>query len=133
MVAKAFDQDTLENLSSLKRLQFKANLRKLDYFWTGFNWINSIKRTNRTFYEPAEKISFFTGMNLFKNQPLTSLKHNTTSHSFKPSKNTDRKISLLQDQTEFLQEQVKSKEKVISSLIENLSSKHDVFFLAKGR
>ena len=58
LVAKAFDQDTLENLSSLKRLQFKANLRKLDYFWTGFNWINSIKRTNRTFYEPAEKISF---------------------------------------------------------------------------
>ena len=50
---------------------------------------------------------FFAEMNLFKNELLTSLKHNTKSHSHEPSSNTDRIISLLQDQMGFLQEQLK--------------------------
>ena len=50
---------------------------------------------------------FFAEMNLFKNELLTSLKHNTKSHSHEPSSNIDRIISLLQDQMGFLQEQLK--------------------------
>ena len=50
---------------------------------------------------------FFTEMNLFKNELLTSLKHNTKSHSHEPSSNTDGIISLLQDQMGFLHEQLK--------------------------
>ena len=71
-------------------------------------------------------------MNLFKNELLTSFKHYTKSHSHEPSNNTDRIISLLQDQIEFLQEQLKSKDKIINSLIENLSRNNDVFFLQKA-
>ena len=44
------------------------------------------------------------------------------------SNNTDRIISLLQDQIEFLQEELKSKNKIVNSLIENLSRNDDVFF-----
>ena len=79
-----------------------------------------------------QKELFFTEMNSFKNELLTSLKHNTKSHSHEPSHNTDRIISLLQDQIEFPQEQLKSKDKIINSLIENLSRNDDVFFFAKG-
>ena len=78
-----------------------------------------------------QKELFFTEMNSFKNELLTSLKHNTKSHSHEPSNNTDRIISLLQDQIEFLQEQLKSKDKIINSLIENLSRNDDAFFLQK--
>ena len=67
-------------------------------------------------------------MNLFKNDLLTSFQHDTKSHSHEPSDNTDRIISLLQDQIEFLQEQLKSKDKIINFLIENLSRNDDVFF-----
>ena len=70
-------------------------------------------------------------MNLFKNELLTSLKYNTKSHSHKSSNNTDRIIFLLQDQIEFLQEQLKSKDKIINSLIENLTRNDDVFFSQK--
>ena len=70
-------------------------------------------------------------MNLFKNELLISLKHNTKSHSHEPSNNTDRIISLLQDQIEILQEQLKSKDKIMNSLIENFSRSGDVFFLQK--
>ena len=77
-----------------------------------------------------QKELFFTEMNSFKNELLTSLKHNTKSHSHEPSNNTDRIISLLQDQIEFLQE-LKSKDKIINSLIENLSRNDDVFFSQK--
>ena len=75
---------------------------------------------------------FFTEMNLFKNELLTSLKHNNTSHSHEPSYNSNRIISLLQDQIEFLQEQLKSEDKIINSLIENLSRNDDSFFFAKS-
>ena len=71
-------------------------------------------------------------MNLFKNELLTSLKHNNKSHSQETSNNTNRIISLLQDQIEFLQEQLKSKEKIINSLIENLSRNDDAFFSQKA-
>ena len=50
---------------------------------------------------------FFTEMNLFKNELLTSLKHNTKSHSHEPRSNTDGINSLLQDQMGFLHEQLK--------------------------
>ena len=50
---------------------------------------------------------FFTEMNLFKKELLTSLKHNTKSHLHEPSSNTDGIISLLQDQMGFLHEQLK--------------------------
>ena len=77
-----------------------------------------------------QKELFFTEMNSFRNELLTekSLKHNTKSHSHEPSNNTDRIISQLQDQIEFLQEQLKSKDKIINSLIGNLSRNDDVFF-----
>ena len=78
-----------------------------------------------------QKELFFTKMNSFKNELLTSLKHNTKSHSHEPSNNTDRIIFLLQDQIEFLQEQLKSKDKIINSLIENLSRNDDVLFSQK--
>ena len=41
-------------------------------------------------------------------------------------------ISVLQDQTEFLQEQLKFKEEIINSLIDNLSRNGDVFFSEKA-
>ena len=63
---------------------------------------------------------------------MSILKHNTKSHSHEPSNNTNRIISLLQDQIEFLQEQLKSKDKIINSLIENLSRNDDVFFSQKA-
>ena len=71
-------------------------------------------------------------MNLFKNKLLTSLRYNTKSHSHEPSNNTNRIISLLQDQIGFLQEQLKSKGKIINSLIENLCRNGDVFFSQKA-
>ena len=70
-------------------------------------------------------------MNLFKNELLTSGKRNTKSHSHEPSNNTNRIISLLQDQIEFLQEQVKSKDKIINSLKQNLFRNDDIFFSQK--
>ena len=75
---------------------------------------------------------FFTELNLFKNELLTSLKHNTRSHSHEPSSNTGRIVSLLQDKMEFLQEQLKSKNKIINSLTENLSRNGGVLFLQKA-
>ena len=79
-----------------------------------------------------QKELFFTEMSSFKNELLTLLKPNTKSHSHEPSNNTERIISLLQDQIEFLQEQLKSKDKIINSLIENLSRNDDVFFSQKA-
>ena len=61
----------------------------------------------------------------------SSFKHNTTSHSHAPSNTTDKIISPLEDQIEFLQEQLKSKDKIKSYLIENPSRNDEVFF-AKG-
>ena len=52
------------------------------------------------------------------------LLHNT-------SNNTDRIISLLQDQIEFLQEELKSENKIVNSLIESLSRNDDVFFFSR--
>ena len=54
------------------------------------------------------------------------LLHNT-------SNNTDRIISLLQDQIEFLQEELKSENKIVNSLIESLSRNDDVFFFRKRK
>ena len=47
------------------------------------------------------------------------------------SNNTDRIISLLQDQIEFLQEELKSENKIVNSLIESLSRNDDVFFFSQ--
>ena len=52
------------------------------------------------------------------------LLHNT-------SNNTDRINSLLQDQIEFLQEELKSENKIVNSLIESLSRNDDVFFFSQ--
>lgn len=65
-----------------------------------------------------QKELFITEMKLFKSKLLTSIKHSATSRSHQPSNNTERIIFLQQDQTEFLQEELKSKEKI-----------EDVFFL----
>ena len=65
-----------------------------------------------------QKELFITEMKLFKSKLLTSIKHNATSCSHQPSNNIERIIFLQQDQTEFLQEELKSKEKI-----------EDVFFL----
>ena len=95
------------------------------------NFIETLNAQTELFMNQQKKI-FFTEMNSFKNKLLTSLKHNTKSHSHEPSNNTDRIISLLQDQIEFLQKQLKSKDKIINSLIENLSRNDDVFFSQKA-
>ena len=79
-----------------------------------------------------QKELFFNEINLFKNELLTSLKHNTISHAHESSNKTDRIISLLQDQIEFVQEQLKSKDKIMNSLIENLSRNNNVFFSQKA-
>ena len=85
-------------------------------------------KVRRLFEAPA----LIRANTIFKNELLTSLKHNTKSHSHEPSNNTGRIISLLQDQIEFLQGQLKSKDKIMNSLIENLTRIDDVFFFAKG-
>ena len=95
------------------------------------NFIETLNVQTELFMNQQKEL-FFTEMNSFKNKLLTSLKHNTKSHSHEPSNNTDRIISLLQDQIEFLQEQLKSKDKIINSLIENLSRNDDVFFSQKA-
>ena len=74
-----------------------------------------------------QKELFFTEMNLIKNELLTSLKHNTTSHSHEPSSKNNRIISLVQAKIEVLQEQLKSEDKIINTLKENLSRKDDLF------
>ena len=63
---------------------------------------------------------------------MSILKHNTKSHSHEPSNNTNRIISLLQDQIEFLQEHLTLKDKIINSLIKNISRNDDVFFSQKA-
>ena len=59
---------------------------------------------------------------------LTLLKHNTTFHSHKSSNSTERITSLLQDQIEFLQEQLKSNDEIINFHTENLSRNADMLF-----
>ena len=63
---------------------------------------------------------------------MSILKQNTKSHSHKTSNNTDRIISLFQDQIEFLQEHLQLKDKIINSLMKNLSRNDDVFFSQKA-
>ena len=63
---------------------------------------------------------------------MSILKYNTKSHSHEPSNNTNRIISLLQDEIEFLQEHLTLKDKIINSLIKNLSRNDDVFFSQKA-
>ena len=63
---------------------------------------------------------------------MSILKYNTKSHSHEPSNNTNRIISLLQDQIEFLQEHLTLKDKIINSLIKNISRNDDVFFSQKA-
>ena len=76
------------------------------------NFIETLNVQTELFMNQQKEL-FFTEMNLFKNELLTSLKPNNKSHSQETSNNTDRIISLLQDQIEFLQEQLKSKDKII--------------------
>ena len=91
------------------------------------NFIETLHVQTELFMNQQKEL-FFTEMNSFKNELLISLKHNTKSHSHEPSNNTDRIISLLQDQIEFLQEQLKSKDKIINSLIENFPEMTMCFF-----
>ena len=71
-------------------------------------------------------------MNLFKNELLISLRHNNISHSHEPSNSTDIIISLLQHQIGFLKEQLKPKDKIINSIIVNLSRNDDMIFSQKA-
>ena len=71
-------------------------------------------------------------MNLFKNELLISLRHNNISHSHEPSNNTDIIISLLQHQIGFLKEQLKPKDKIINSIVVNLSRNDDMIFSQKA-
>ena len=57
------------------------------------NFIETLNVQTELFMNQQKEL-FFTEMNLFKNELLTLLKHNTKSHSHEPSNNTDRKISL---------------------------------------
>ena len=108
-----------------------TNSIKNDFEDSKSNFIETLNVQTELFMNQQKEL-FFTEMNLFKNELLTSLKHNNKSHSHETSNNTDRIISLLQDQIEFLQEQLKSKDKIINSLIENLSRNDDVFFSQKA-
>ena len=91
------------------------------------NFIETLNVQTELFMNQQKEL-FFTEMNLFKNELLTSLKPNNKSHSQETSNNTDRIISLLQDQIEFLQEQLKFKDKIINSLKQNLFRNDDIFF-----
>ena len=64
------------------------------------NFIETFNVQTEIFMNQKKKLSF-TEMNFLKNELLTSLKFNTSSHSHEPRNNTDRIISLLQDQMEF--------------------------------
>ena len=94
------------------------------------NFIETLNVQTELFMNQQKEL-FFTEMNLFKKELLTSIKHNTKSHLHKPSNNTDKIISLIQDQIELLQEQLKSKDKTVNFLIENISRNDDVFFLSQ--
>ena len=80
------------------------------------NFIETLNVQTELFMNQQKEL-FLTEMNLFKNELLTSLKPSSKSHSQETSNNTDRIISLLQDQIAFLQEQLKSKDKIITSLM----------------
>ena len=95
------------------------------------NFIETLNVQTELFMKQQKEL-FFTEMNLFKNELLTSLKPNNKSNSQGTSNNIGWIISLLQDQIEFPQEQLKSKDKIIKSLIANLSRNDDVFFSQKA-
>ena len=64
------------------------------------NFTETFNVQTEIFMNQKKELSF-TEMNLLKNELLTSLKFNTSSHSHELTNNTDRIISLLQDQMEF--------------------------------
>ena len=120
-----------KNSSIPKVCTLNTNSIKNDFEDSKSNFIETLNVQTELFMNQQKEL-FFTEVNLFKNELLSSLKHNNKSHSHETSNNTDRIISLLQDQIYFLQEQLKSKDKIINSHIEDLSRNDDVFFLAKG-
>ena len=81
----------------------KTSSIKTDFEDFKSNFIETLNEQTELFMNQQKEL-FFTEMNSFKNELLRSLKHNTKSHSQEPSNNTDRIISPLQDQIEFLQE-----------------------------
>ena len=91
------------------------------------NFIETLNLQTELFMSQQKEL-FFTEMKLFKNKLLTSLKHNTKSHSPEPSNNTDRMISLLQVQIEFLKEQLKSNDEIINSLRKSFQKRRCIFF-----
>ena len=96
------------------------------------NFIETLLNVQTELFMNKQKNCSFIKLSLFKNELQTSLKHNTKSHSHEPSNNTDRIISLPQDQIEFLQEQLKSKDKIINSLIkEQIPSEMTMYFFRK--
>ena len=70
-----------------------TNSIKNDFEDSKSNFIETLNVQTELFMNQQKEL-FFTEMNLFKNELLTLLKHNTKSHSHEPSNNTDRKISL---------------------------------------
>ena len=76
----------------------------------------SLKKDFQTF-----KKSFFTEVNVFKKQLLTSY----TTDNVNKSNNSDRLIILLEENIAFLKEQINKKDKVIDSLLNQLSKQND--------
>ena len=80
-----------------------------------------IKFKNSTIEEfEALKSSFFAEANLLKNKHLKSYLNNVSIN------NSEHLIKQLQDNTNFLREQLKNKDKIINSLLQQLSKRDDI-------
>ena len=72
----------------------------------------------------ALKSSFFVGVNSFKNKHLNSYLNDIFIN------NSERLIKQLQDNINFLREQLKNKDEIVNSLLQQLSKRDDILFSA---
>ena len=107
---------SIPNHSSIPKVSTRNNSSMKSNFEDFKSSFTEMINVQKGLFMNQEKELFLTEMNLFKNTLFASLKHNT-SHSHQPSNGTDRIISLLQDQIEFLQEQLRSKHKFSSIIL----------------
>ena len=78
--------------SSIPKVSTQTTSRiKIDFEDFKSNFIETLNVQTELFMN-QQKEFFFTEMNLFKNEHLTSLKHSNTSHSHETCNNTDRII-----------------------------------------
>ena len=84
---------------------------------------NNSRKSEESFLEDfwTFKKSFLAEVNVFKKQLLTSY----TTDNVNKSNNSDRLIILLEENIGFLKEQLNKKDKVIDSLLNQLSKQND--------